>query len=49
VTGEWTVFWEVALIVLLFVAIGGVLAMPALDGIRVRVDDDQLSRPERRR
>jgi hypothetical protein len=48
VTGEWTVFWEVALIVLLFVAIGGVLALPAAAGIRVRVDEDQLSRPHRR-
>ena len=48
VTGEWTVFWEVALIVLLFVGIGGVLAMPALAGIRVRVEEDRLGRPDRR-
>jgi hypothetical protein len=41
VIGEWTVFWEVALIVLLFLGVGGVLAMPVLADIRATVDRDR--------
>jgi hypothetical protein len=41
VIGEWTVFWEVALIILLFVGVGGVLAMPALADIRATVEIDK--------
>ncbi|HEY1294834.1 MAG TPA: hypothetical protein VGJ60_17275 [Chloroflexota bacterium] len=38
--GEWIVFWEVAFIVLLFIGVGGVLAMPALADIRATIDKD---------
>jgi hypothetical protein len=40
VIGEWIVFWEVAFIVLLFIGVGGVLAMPALADIRATIDKD---------
>ena len=35
------VIWEVALIVLLFIGVSGVLAMPALAGIRATVEVDR--------
>jgi len=41
VIGDWIVFWEVALIVLLFIGVGGVLAVPALADIRATVDKDR--------
>jgi hypothetical protein len=34
--------WEVALIVALFVGVGGVLAIPALSGIRIPAEEDLL-------
>jgi hypothetical protein len=38
------VFWEVALIMLLFVGVSGLLAMPALAGIRATVEIDRDQR-----
>jgi hypothetical protein len=38
------VFWEVAFIVLLFIGVSGVLAMPALAGIRATVEIDRNRR-----
>lgn len=40
------IIWEVTLIVLLFIGVGGVLAVPAVADIRATVDDP--THPQRR-
>lgn len=45
-TGEMAIIWEVTLIVLLFIGVGGVLAVPAVADIRATVDDP--THPQRR-